>query len=362
MPYDLRQLFDSFLESEIASIARRGQMNSISRDRRQLELQAESLAHEAAFADDEDRLLLLVPRWRLRDLTGVSLAVSTDALSEALTTDVAQVFELRDPASFSNFHTQLKDSINGIIDINVTAPFEATLKSFQDFASAARNAVSQATFELPTTARRTVVMAIPKTTTLCSGKPCYGSFPAVSATSASAFWAAKDKAPFGANLTLTPTDLYSATGTGSFSCGDVAPVIRRMAVYLDTGDSSIDLSAALTEVRGSAAMSGSAVAFPRIGDVLSLEADSDDGVALAIPALNGDVNSVPLKFGPSPTELGTGAGLSPFTLFRLDMSPFQSGVPKTAINAANALFLVFEVERRVSTSNVQVPGVCQPVL
>jgi hypothetical protein len=142
----------------------------------------------------------------------------------------------------------------------------------------------------------------------------------------------------------------------------VAPVIRRIAIYLDTADSSIDLAAALSEVRGVGAMSGSLVAFPRVSDVLALEADSPDGVALALPALNGDLASVSTKFGPSPAELGTGAGLSPFTRFKLDMTPFQSGVPRTAMTQAGAVLLVFEVERRVSVPNVDVPGVCQPVL
>jgi hypothetical protein len=363
LPYDLRQLFDSFLETEIASIARRGEMHAITRERTQLELSADSLAHEAAFADAENRLLLLVPRWRLRDLTGVSLANATDALSEALTTDVAQVFELRDPATFSNFRTQFTSSVNQLIDVKLTEPYETTLKHFEDFANAARNVVSQATFELPTTQRRNVVLSIPRTPTLCSGAPCdHGNFRSVSSTVAGAFWSALAKAPFQAGLTITPSDLYSDEGTGSFSCGDVAPIVRRIAMYLDTADSTIDLTSVLTEARGTAAMAGAPVAFPRVGDVLSLDADSPAGVALALPVLNGDVLSVPNKFGPSPNDLGAGGGLSPFTTFRFDMTPFQTGVPKAAMGAASAVLLVFEVERRVSVPNVDVPGVCQPTL
>jgi hypothetical protein len=34
----------------------------------------------------------------------------------------------------------------------------------------------------------------------------------------------------------------------------------------------------------------------------------------------------------------------------------------TVITAANAVFLGFEVERRVSVPNVDIPGVCQPPL
>ena len=68
------------------------------------------------------------------------------------------------------------------------------------------------------------------------------------------------------------------------------------------------------------------------------------------------------KFGPSPNELGTAAGLSPFTAFRFDMTPFRTGAPKNAMAAASAVLLVFEVERRVSVPDVDVPGVCQLTL
>jgi hypothetical protein len=141
----------------------------------------------------------------------------------------------------------------------------------------------------------------------------------------------------------------------------MAPVIRRVAMYLDTGDSTIDLHSVLTEVEGTAA-SGSPVLFPRVGDVLSLDADSPDGVALSLPVVNGNLVEVPDKFGPSPNELGAGAGLSPFTAFQFTMTPFRTGVPRDAMAAASAVLLVFEVERRLSVPAVDVPGVCQPIL
>jgi hypothetical protein len=103
------------------------------------------------------------------------------------------------------------------------------------------------------------------------------------------------------------------------------------------------------------------VLFPRVGNVLGLDADTTAGVPLSLPALNGNVTQVSDRFGPSTTDLGTGAGLSPFTTFRVDMTPFQTGTPKNALAAASAVLLVFEVERRVSTSDVQVPGMCVPL-
>jgi hypothetical protein len=363
MPADLRQLFDSFLEREIASLARRGQMHGLARERIQLELAAEALAHELTFASDQNRLQLLIPRWRLRDLSGVRLAQNIDALSEALTADVALVFELRDPGAFGQFGTQATSQIDALIDVNITAPYEDTVSAFEGFASAASQAIAHATFELGGPSRKNVVVAIPRTAPSCPTQPClYASWRAVSQRVANTFWAATAAAPFTASIDITPADLYGATGTGSLACGDVAPVVRRMAMYLDTADSSIDLASLFTFTRSAAAMAGSTVTFPLVEKVIRIEADSPAGVGLDVPVLNGDAAAVSTKFGPSPADLGVGAGLSPFTTFRFDMTPFQTGVPAAALAAANAVFLVFEVEQRVSTSNVFVPGVCQAAL
>ncbi len=360
LPYDLRQLFDGFLEREIASIARRGVMHALAREQRQLQISLNALANELAFADAQSRLLMLVPRWRLRDLAGVELAAATDALSETLTAFVAQVYELRDPAAYTQFRSQVAAQLNAVIDLNVTGRFEDSVTSLTSFTTAARNALVAAQFELPTTQRRTVVLAIPRVPKLCGGRPCdHGTWKSVANTVSTAFWTAATTAPFDASLTITPADLYSLAGTGVLACGDIAPVIRRMAMYVDTGDSSVDLPSALTELRSNGAAGGAAVRFPRVGNTLSLEADALGGIPLGVPALNGDVQSVVTKFGPSPDPLGVAAGLSPFTAYHFDMTPFQSGVPKNAMTQAKAVLLVFEVERRLSVANADVPGICQ---
>ena len=363
VPYDLHQLFDGFVEREIASIARRAQMHAIARQRVQIQLTETAVEHDLAFAGDQNRLLLLVPRWRLRDLSGVQLAQATDALSEALSTDVAQVYELRDPGSFTGFGAQVQSGIDALIDLDVTASYESSLTALEQFASATSIAVTGAVFDPPENLRRTLVVAIPRTVTLCDGAPCdyKDTWTSVSSAAAQAFWSTAQAAPFSSSVTLTPSDLYSTRGTGRLDCGDVAPVIRRMAVYLDTNASPIDLRTTFLDLSGAAAMSGAPVLFPLVGSVLSLDASDPAGVALSLPALNGNVTQVSDRFGPSTPELGTGAGLSPFTTFHIDMTPFQNGTPKTALAAATAVLLVFDVERRVSTSDVQVPGICTPL-
>lgn len=378
LPYELHQLFDTYLEREIASIARRSEMHAIARQRVQIQLAETALEHELAFDDTQNRLLMLAPRWRMRDLSGAQLAQAVDALSSALTADIAETFELRDPDAFKQFSgsdAQQPDAQPpaALIDLGVTRPttntaagqehYEDAVAALESFASAASSALSQATFDPASTLRRTLVLAIPRTVATCNGGPCdyKDSWTSVSAAAAQAFWSAATTAPFAANLTIAPSDLYSALGTGRLDCGDTAPVIRRMALYLDTPKSSIDLRTMFLDVSGVAAAAGEPVLFPLVDKVLSIDADDPAGVALSLPAINGDVLQVLDRFGPSTAELGTGAGLSPFTTFHIDMTPFQAGTPKNALAAATAVLLVFEVERRVSTSDVQVPGVCTPL-
>jgi hypothetical protein len=353
-------------------------MHAIARQRVQIQLTEVELEHELAFDATQNRLLMLAPRWRMRDLSGAQLALKVDALTSALTAEVAETFELRDPDAFnqfsgSNAQQSGSQAAAALIDLGVTQPapntlagqehYEDAVAALENFASAASFALSHATFDPASNLRRTLVIAIPRTVTTCSGGPCdyKDSWTSVSAAAAQAFWSAATTSPFVSRLAITPSDLYSPLGTGRLDCGDTAPVVRRMALYLDTGTSAIDLRNNLLFVPGVAAVDGAPVLFPLVDKVLSIDAEQAAGVALSLPTINGGVLQVLDRFGPSTPELGTGAGLSPFTTFQIDMTAFQSGAPKTALALASAVLLVFEVERRLSTSDVQVPGVCTPL-
>jgi hypothetical protein len=328
-------------------------------------LELDALTHEQDFTDQQSRLLLLVPRWRLRDLSGFALAAASEALGEAMTSYVTPIFELRDPVNLSNFRAAVAGQVDGLLAMSLTTPLEDTLASFGQLALAARNALTAAQFEPPANLRRTVVIAIPRDpVATCGNRPCdyLGLWRSVPQTAAQGFWQAALPTPSTASITLTPADLYSAAGGAShFSCQDTAPVLRRAALYLDTDGYPTDLSVLGHEVFGTAGAGAMDIIFPLVGRLLSLRSDSADGVPLALPTLNGSVVDIVPRFGSS-SELGAGAGLSPFTTFTLNMSAFASGEPKNVLGAARAAFLVLEVERRISTNPIALPGICQPVL
>lgn len=371
LPYELRQLFEGFLERELASIGRRSQRAALQRQIDQLGIEMDSITDQQQFTQDQDRLHHLVPRWRLRDLSGIELSTSTGALSEALTAYVAPIFELRDPASLTSFRTQVSSQMSQIIDLQVTAPYEDSVANLKSFATATRNAIQAAQFELPTAQRRTIIIAVPRPPG--NGRPAWtGPWQTVSGATANAFWNSiqdpQGNLSANANLTLSPGDIYTTAGGASrLSCQDLAPVVRHIGLFFATGGNPATLGPAGVELSGVAA-AAAPVSFPLVGSVASFESTDPLGIPLSFPALNGDTFSVlgdpqsGPNFGVWPSDLGAGAGISPFTSFRIDMRAFgppASTDVQTVLTKANALFLVFDVERRTSVPVASVPGVCQ---
>lgn len=372
LPAELRQQFDAFLERELASMSRRGQRLALQRELDQLVIEMDAITHQQQFSADQDRLLHLIPRWRLRALTGIELASSTVALSEALNAYVAPIYELRDPAAFTNFRTLVSTQISKIIDLEITAPYEDSLADLVLFATSARDALSAAEFELPTSQRRTIIFAIPRPPG--SGRPAWtGPWRTVSDTTAHAFWDSvfDGQGHLSANaiVTLSPSDIYTGPGGASqLSCGDLAPVVRHVGLYFATEGSDSVLGPAGTEISVIATATGP-VWFPLVGRAVSFESTDPLGTRLSIPALNGNTFNVlgdsqtgTVNFGTWPADLGAGAGISPFTSFSIDMRAFappQSQDVQDVLTKTNALFVVFDVERQTSVPVAWVPGVCQ---
>ena len=363
LPADLHQLFEAFLDEEIASIGRRGQMHAAALQREQLLLELATNIDELDFADQQSRLLFLVPRWRLRDLSGVDLAQSTEALTQSLTSYVAPIFELRDPGHSTEFSSDVVAQLSGLIDMNITALLEDHVANLIAFATTTRNKIDAAKFELPDKFRRDIVIAIPRPPTAAVPDPVAPPWNTVSAATAKAFWSsvfdASGHLSHAAVITLSPSDLYVFGGdSATLACSDVAPVIRRAAIYLDTLSSP---SNQLGIELGSRAAGIHNVSFPLVGRVESLEPDDARGIPLSLPVLAGEAREVLDKFSPagaSDPGLGAGAGLSPFTSFEIDMSSMGAANAQEVWNNTQALYLVFHVERQVSLDPPDVEGVC----
>ncbi|HET7500154.1 MAG TPA: proprotein convertase P-domain-containing protein, partial [Kofleriaceae bacterium] len=163
LPSELRQLFDAYLERELASISRRAQRRALVQQYLQLGLQIGGIVTQQSFTQDQDRLLHLIPRWRLRDLSGVKLAASTAGLAQVLTAYAAPIFELRDPAGFTVFRSQIASNAQLVTtNLKIMDRYEDSVDNLVQLARAVSGAVGSAQFEVPASQRRTVVIAVPR--------------------------------------------------------------------------------------------------------------------------------------------------------------------------------------------------------
>ncbi|WP_437811134.1 hypothetical protein [Sorangium sp. So ce1078] len=357
IPVELRSLYEAWIEKEIASIGRRGESDRVQREIGRVRLEVSALGHELSDIDAQSRLLDLIPRWRLRDLSGVELRPSIDTLGTILTDYVAPLFELRDPAQMSALRASSAAQLENLLDLDFADPLDEIGDDLRLFAQSARTSVAAAQFELPSQARRTVVLAFPRGPGACEVCDVFKQAPLDAAQRA---WSGIEGPDHVGSFVVRATDLYAPSGgNAQLACGDVAPVVRRAAVFmLNMIDQGIDFSTLGRELPTVAGQGAATFSFPRIGSVAELVADDEAGVPLSLPVINGNVVDVLPRFGTS-SELGAGAGISPLTTFDIDFTSFYTSAPLGFIDETVAVLLVMDVERRVSAQNSFVPGVCQ---
>ncbi|MCU0682316.1 MAG: hypothetical protein MUF34_08695 [Polyangiaceae bacterium] len=359
LPVELRNLYEAWLEKGIASLGRRGEIDRVQRDIARIGDDMLALDHELGNLQTRSRLLGLIPRWRLRDLAGVRLRPSFDALGEALSDYAAPVFELRDPARLSGFRQSANAQINALLGLDFAQPLDEIADDLRLFAVAARNGLAAAEFELPTNARRTVVLAFPRSPEACEG--LCDEFKQAPASASERLWQGVEGPDHLGPMTVRPADLYAPSGgNASLACGDLAPVVRRAAIYaLNPVNTSVDFGAIGRELPAAGGAGDATFDFPRAGSVLTFAAEAPTGVQLSLPVINGPGGDVLSDFGVGNGELGAGAGISPFTTFDVDFGSFYSSLPLNFLDDTQAILLVLEVERRLSAEPAFVPGACQ---
>jgi hypothetical protein len=274
---------------------------------------------------------------------------------------VYPIFQLRDPAQLSSFQSSEASELNALVNVDFAAPIDDLAGNLRQFVISARSSVAAAAFDPPSDARRTIVLAFPRTPDACDG--VCDEFRAASAESSNLVWQGIDSADHLARFVVQPGDLYAASGGNArLSCHDLAPVVRRASVYaLNPANTSTNFQALGRELPAIAGSSGASFAFPRVGSVVQLTADTPAGVPLSLPVINGPGGDVLANFGVS-NDLGAGAGISPFSTFNVDFTSFFTDEPLDFIDDTVAVLLVVEVERSVSTDSALVPGACQDAI
>jgi hypothetical protein len=377
LPTPLQDIYRAWVAGAIASLGRRVEMARLGRLLRDYRLESQSYDNEIQFADKAGHLLELAPRWALRDLAGQKLEWKMATLGAALTDYAASIFELRAPASMSAFQQSMSNTLTELLDTDYAADADAVAgpaNLLLNFATSVKSAIGSARFEVPQDQRRILAVAFPRCpdpNVPCDAvtAPYYRNFVTASADASLELWrqVAAVTTPLApnqqvkVNLRVRPNDLYELGGGNlHLACEDVAPVVRRMALFAHTPSGYVKrLDPGTRELPGLAGGGSSKFEFPVVGRTLTFEGRSETGVAVSVPTFNGNDNEILTKFGQSEL-LAAGAGLSPLTDFNLDFTSFYREQPLDLLANTQALILVFEVERQLSATDLtHVPGVCQ---
>lgn len=358
LPAELRQWFESAIDASLASVDRRAQALALRIETDRLDAELDAAAHELLLANTQRYLTGLLPRLRLRALdSGEYLAVAA-SLAESLAVYVPQTLTLRRLTWQPSRAAGITDAAGKLIDRALVAPAVDAVRDLEALSRAVEDALNDSSFDSSPPVPQLVVVAIPYLP-VRGGLTYAGPYHQVPTAAAAAFWAqARSATTARATITLSPQDLYGGTGTAArLNCTAEAPMVRRMAVFLDHGYTS-DLNA-LNVYASATAAAAAPIEFPLVGRWFSMPA-----VAAGVPAslrVLGDRNPLEVqnRFSANlPPGLGANAGISPFTSFAIDMSFFRDTSLVNFADATRALYLVFEIEAREATSPVTVPGLC----
>jgi hypothetical protein len=354
---EVRQLFQAWVDREIASLARRAQYAQLKLDVDQLALELEGLAREQAYLASQSRFVQLMPRWRLRDLEAENMDEALQALSEVLVWHVAPMFELRNPAQMSVLRGQLSARIDQVLDTDFADDLENIVARFRAVATGVSSILNTSQIELDPSERRRYVIAFPR-----PGTEPRTDFRKANADAIQTAWSGADSPGHIARFQVSPGDLYGGTGPAHPFCGDQAPVIRRMALAIvTTNGTKVQLYD--YQAQGSAGRDGRFTFPTRNGDV-TFAPPVDTGASVTVREISDTTETSLLNtFLASPDgEFGSGAGLSPFSTFELDLSDLYAIMTNGSndfMQRAKAFYLVFDVEpHSVANEQIVLPGVC----
>ena len=358
LPAELRQWFETAIDASLASVDRRAQALALRIETDRLDAELDAAAHELLFANTQRYLTGLLPRLRLRALDSGEYLVVAASLAESLAVYVPQTLTLRRLTWQPSRAAGIVDKAGKLIDRALVAPPVDAVRDLEALSLAVEDALNDTSFDSSPPVPQLVVVAIPYVP-VQGGLAYTGPYHKVPAAAAAAFWAeARSAATARATITLSPQDLYGGTSTAArLNCTAEAPIVRRMALFLDHGYTS-DLNA-LNVYASATAAAAAPIEFPLVGRWFSMPAVTA-GVPASLRVL-GDRNPLEVqnRFSANlPSGLGANAGISPFTSFAIDMSFFRDTSLENFADATRALYLVLEVEAREATSPVTVPGLC----
>ena len=351
----LRDLFNAWVETQVASIDRDVQIAEVDRALAEMELEAQGVEQDLRSAGDRARLLTLVPRWMIRNLDQTALKDDLREVFRSLYGSVPPLFALRHPVSLETLRSQAGGEMIDLMDTGFDDSVDVAAEKLADFGDHVRNALAEPTNAV--TSER-VILAYPapeRCAAGCQRSPLgrleFEEFRVPSEEAIMMVWQSL-RANRRATLSLTPADLYESVGEAArLSCDDHAPVIRKMVLVADlTGETNPNWGLRNFASRGR----GNIENFYPTGDggLVYRRQPFSDGIEFPLASVL-DVDELGTFGFPFLAEVG--AGMSPVNEFAVEFAALTA----SQFNRMEALYLVMDVEKQTTARDVAIPGVCE---
>jgi hypothetical protein len=353
-PAEVLKFFETWVDKELATVERKVDVKSLERQIVLLDLQHQALSDDLTNAQDQARLLRLLPDWTLKDLDTQLLQSNTQALLQLMIADLYPIVDLKQPGTLPLLDAP---TLNQLLGNPPTTDWTGGLDAWTTATiNASNNIVARLRDSLANSPPQNdliVALGFPNPV----NPPQAGQWQRVTPERASALWSAiAAKQPF-ATISVEPTDLFDIVRGASnvLFCNDSVPVITAMAVYM--------VRPGLTDAfpgRFVPMAIDNNLNFPDTAQLKNYRLDNADWLSQQIAVLAGEAEdslggSVGLqtRFAALTADSATplyrvGNGLSPFTRFDVHLdgittSPFGGPAPA---DSATELVLAFRVLAR----------------
>lgn len=364
-PAEVLRLFDAWISKELASIERKVDARTVSRELLLIQLDHAALANDLGKAGEQARLLRLIPTWILKDLGTQLMQEKARVLLDQLVGDLYPIVDLRTPGVLDALAGNVvarcaldallgKQPIGCPVAPDWTGDVVDWSQKAADAAGAILGAVIPFEARLPALQDRIIALGIPDPA--LGSSPPSGRWQRVSPERAAVVWdalrAARAAAPSGPNpfvsISVEPTDLYPMYwwSTDVLGCSDATPLITGMAIFMvrPTVDGGPDFAGLYTPVSV-----GPNLVFPAAKELKNYRVDNPDWLSQFVRVTAGQPNELDHRAGlvlgdtATPRERA-GFGLSPFAKFDISLGAIAHAPTYPApMDDATEMVIVFRV-------------------
>jgi len=366
----IRDLFNSWIDMKIASIDRRAQIADMNRNLKELGFEIQAAYTDLKWAGAKAKVLKLIPRSLLRTLDHTALNAFLRTVLDSLGKTIPPLFYIRHPQALPYLRgtSEYLAVADNLRTLGFKDDLEAAARDLRTFGLTVRDVLSAPPGDRIET--RKVILAYPRPV-LCTRAPPLGctinplgrwewqTFRVPSLEAINAVWTSlKDSRT--ATFSISPEDIYeSVADTARLSCGDHAPVIRRMLLIADTSFGEQGPGPDWCQNGRSANLSGLIEnRYPTAtGELVYRHVPNSVDFLLPLASVTEPRYFEEFAYDClDDPDNQVGSGMSPandFTIGLTSMEDFE-------FDGTEALFLVMEIETQTTATPVVIPGVCEP--